>query len=188
MSRRTTEFASGEYYHVYNRGCNREDIFREEDNYSYLERLIGESLKKCQVSMVAYCLMPNHFHFLMRQESEVAISEVIHEVFNRYVKAFNKRYGRTGTLFEERFKVRHVDNPDYLVHLCRYIHRNPVEAGIVEEVGSWKHSDYMEWASGQKNSDLVSDLFSSPLEYARFVTEYHPTSEVETALEDYLMD
>ena len=188
MARRNIHFAPGEYYHVYNRGCNKENIFREEENYLYLSRLINESLQKRQVAMIAYCLMPNHFHFLVRQESEVAISEVIHDIFNRYVKAFNKRYGRTGTLFEERFKVKHVDNDNYLIHLCRYIHRNPLEAGLVSDIGSWKYSDYLEWIGGKKSGQLVSNLFSGPEDYARFVMEYEKSSEVSSALDDYLFD
>jgi REP element-mobilizing transposase RayT len=106
MARRATDFVPGEYYHVYNRGCYKELIFREDENYLYLTRLLNESLRKRHVSMIAYCLMPNHYHFLTRQESDVSISEVMQDVFNAYVKAFNKRYGRTGTLFEERFKAR----------------------------------------------------------------------------------
>lgn len=66
MARRATDFALGAYYHVFNRGCNKGLIFRQEENYLYLTRLLNESLRKRHVSMIAYCLMPNHYHFLMR--------------------------------------------------------------------------------------------------------------------------
>jgi putative transposase len=138
--------------------------------------------------MIAYCLMPNHYHFLMKQGCEIPISEVIQDVFNAYVKAFNKRFGRTGTLFEERFKAKHVDNDNYLIHLCRYIHRNPLEAGLVTDIGLWKYSDYQEWISGKKSSQLVSSLFSRPEDYARFVLEYESSSDVSPTFKNYLFD
>ena len=188
MARRRVHFAPGECYHVYNRGCNKEQIFREEENYVYLKRLLNESLQKRHVSMIAYCLMPNHYHFLMRQETEIPISEVIHDVFNSYVKAFNKKYGRTGTLFEERFKVKHIEDDRYLIHLCRYIHRNPLEAGLVSEIGSWRHSDYPEWTAGKRNKESLWNLFSGPEDYAGFVLEYETTSTVAADLKNYMLD
>jgi len=188
MARRKIFYAPGEYYHVYNRGCNKENIFKEEENYDYLTRLLNDSLTKHRVAMIAYCLMPNHFHFLMRQDSDVEVAEVMYDVFNRYVKAFNKRYGRTGTLFEERFKVKHVNNDRYLVHLCRYIHRNPFEAGLVQDIRSWKYSDYTEWIDGKKKVGLISELLSGPDDYARFVTEYEISPEDSTVLSGYLFE
>ena len=188
MARRATDFAPGEYYHVYNRGCNKELIFREDENYLYLTRLLCKSLRNRHVSMIAYCLMPNHYHLLMRQESDILIREVMQDAFNAYVKAFNKRYGRTGTLFEERFKAKHVKEDRYLIHLCRYIHRNPLEAKFVNDAGLWKYSDYLEWIGGKKNVQLVSDLFAGPEGYARFVTEYELSSKEVAGLNNYLFD
>jgi len=77
-------------------------------------------------AIIAYCLMPNHYHWLIRQESELSVQLLPQRVFNGYSKNFNKRYQRSGTLFEGPFKANLVDNDEYLQHLCRYIHANPL--------------------------------------------------------------
>jgi hypothetical protein len=81
-----------------------------------------------------------------------------------------------------------VKDDKCLIHLCRYIHRNPLEANLVSEVGLWKYSDYQEWISGKKNSRLISDLFSGSEGYKSFVTEYETSTEEVSALTGYLFD
>lgn len=192
MARRHAVFASGEIYHVFNRGCNRCCIFREADNYHYLLRLLGEATRAFDVTVMSYCLMPNHFHFLLRQDSEQPISDVMQQTFNRYVKAFNKRFGRNGTLFEERFKAKAVDSEEYFAHLCRYIHRNPVDAGLVAVATDWIHSDFLEWI-GKRTPTLSRGFiqgpyFRSPSEYNRFVLDFEPPGEVEVRLREYTLE
>ena len=80
--------------------------------------------------MIAYCLMHNHYHFLLRQNGEIKISRFMQAVFNIYTKAFNSKYELSETLFEGPSRAIHVDRSEYLLQLCHYIHRNPLEAGI----------------------------------------------------------
>ncbi|MBI1806820.1 MAG: hypothetical protein HYR76_07210 [Ignavibacteria bacterium] len=95
-----------------------------------------------------------------------------------YSKAFNKRYGRTGTLFEGPFKSVHVDKEQYLVHCCRYIHRNPLVAGLVEKLEEWKYSNYLEWIGCRDDvlidREFVKEYFATPDEYKKFVLDYEP--------------
>lgn len=100
MPRRETKFIQGNYYHIYNRGCNREDIFRSEENYLFLLRRLKEYFKPELVRVITYCLMPNHYHFFLRQETDIPLSKLFQELFNSYSKAFNKMYQRHGTLFD----------------------------------------------------------------------------------------
>ncbi len=93
-------FTQGQYYHLYNRGAGRAKIFFNEGNYLYLLRLIKELAPKFGVAVIAYCLMPNHYHFLFRQETETLLSKFMQVLFNAYVQALNIQQGRTGTLFE----------------------------------------------------------------------------------------
>ena len=111
--KRPVQFEKGCYYHIYNRGANRETIFREDANYLFLLKRLSEQVMKKKISVVAYCLMPNHYHFLLRQDSNAAISELIQAIFNSYSKAFNKKYNRSGTLFEGIPSV----NPPFRCHL-----------------------------------------------------------------------
>jgi REP element-mobilizing transposase RayT len=181
MARRKTSFLTGHYYHIFNRGANKELIFREAENYHFLLRRVKEASLKFQAAIIAYCLMPNHYHFMLRQDGELLISQFIQGIFNSYSKAFNKAFQRTGTLFEGPYKAVHIDKEDHLLHLCRYIHRNPLEAGLVNDLSDWPYSNYLEWVG--KRSGILFDAkfvkahFIDPDEYERFVLDYIPTSE-----------
>jgi putative transposase len=100
MPKRKVKFIQGGIYHIYNRGAARQSIFREEKNYIYLLRLLKKVIIECQVTVVAYCLLPNHYHWLLRQDGDTSAGKVPTRVFGSYSQAFNKRYQRTGTLFE----------------------------------------------------------------------------------------
>ena len=137
-------YQAGHYYHVYNRGCNRERIFANDGNYAFLLQRAKVVLKDLPLSVISYCLMPNHYHFLLRPEEDDALPRFIQRLFNSYTQAFNKQQRRSGTLFEGRAKSKFVDNDEYVVHLCRYIHLNPVRAGLVSNPSEWAYSNYLE--------------------------------------------
>ena len=191
MARRQTTFVPDHYYHLYNRGVNRDLIFREDANYVYLLGLIGEVLDSLDVSIIAYCLMPNHYHFLLRQDGGTSISTFMQRVFNAYTKAYNKRHHRSGTLFEGPFKSVHIDSDAYLIHLCRYIHRNPIDAGppLVHRLEDWPFSNYPEWI-GLRNGRLVDRAFVKEvlyggIDYREFVMDALP-AKVRQRMEKYL--
>ena len=182
MPRRRVSFVPGGYYHVYNRGCNREPIFFEDRNYTFLLRRVKEQVIQSQTVVVAYCLMPNHYHFLLRQEEDTPISDFMQAIFNRYTKAVNNAYGRTGTLFEGSFDAIPVVKDAHLLHLCRYIHRNPVEAGLVTHPAQWPYSNYLEWVEQRPGTlvdrDFVRAHFPTPEAYERFVIDYAPSKKM----------
>ncbi len=176
MPRRKDKFTKGHYYHIYNRGANREPIFFSEDNYLYCLTLMKRYCQKYLISIIAYCLMPNHYHFLVRQDGEVSISRFIGAVFNAYAQALNRQIDRSGTLFEGRFKDVHVDKDAYLLHLCRYIHGNPVKAGLVTTPEAWPYSNYLEWVGERPgilvNHEFVNTFFHNRQDYKEFVLGY----------------
>jgi len=176
---------AGHYYHVYNRGCNRERIFANDGNYVFLLRRTKSFLIDSALSVIAYCLMPNHYHFLLRSNEDGALSHFIQRLFNSYTQAFNRQQGRSGTLFQGRAKSILVETDEYIIHLCRYIHLNPVRAGMVQHPGQWLYSNYLEWIE-QRNGTLVDRAFvrqyyPSGVDYEKFVL-----SEVEPSLEEKL--
>ena len=126
-------FIKGCYYHLFNRGWNKGKIFFSESNYIYLLKKIKASVHKYGVGIIAYCLMPNHYHLLVRQETDRPLSEWVQFLFNGYVQAINKQLGQSGTLFQGRTKHILVDNDAYLIHLVRYIHYNPVASKIIQQ-------------------------------------------------------
>jgi REP element-mobilizing transposase RayT len=164
---------AGRIYHVYNRGCNRERIFVSDDNYRYLLRQVKLFLSDAAVSIIAYCLMLNHYHFLLRSESDNAVGRFIQRLFNSYAQAFNRQQGRSGTLFEGRAKSLEVTDEQYAIHLCRYIHLNPVVAGLARQPEDWPYSNYLEWI-GQRagtliDCDFVQFYYPVPGEYQVFI-------------------
>ena len=175
MPYRYHAFTQGQYYHIYNRGAGKGRIFLGKENYDYLLRLMRRYSQELGVTFIAYCLMPNHYHFLLRQETGEPLSKFMQVVFNGYVQALNLQQGRTGTLFEGRFKHKCVDKCEYLMILCRYIHRNPVKAGLVAKPEDWLYSNYRDWI-GLRDGLLVDkvfvqDQFSSKEEYVKFVND-----------------
>jgi len=170
------------YYHLYNRGAHKLSIFREEANYLFVLRLIKKYLLELNLSLIAYVLMPNHYHFLVQQLGEFSAGLLSQRVFNSYSKAYNKRYAHTGTLFEGRYRAKWVNSDSYLRHLCRYIHANPVKDGLVEHVEEWPYSNYLEWV-GLRSGTLVgrqfiAEMFPDPAEYEEFVRDYLLTRQL----------
>jgi len=193
MPRRTTQFAAGQYYHIYNRGAGGQPIFRVEENYSFLLRLVKKYRQQLCVAVIAYCLMPNHYHFLVRQDGENPAGSLPQLVFNSYTKAFNKRYQRTGTLFEGRYQSIWVDKTEYLLHLCRYIHTNPVKAKLVSRLGDWPYSNYPEWMGTRRGTlfdhDFVEESFPERARYHQFVIDYlEEADHLPQGIETYLLD
>ncbi len=167
------KYEDNKYYHVFNRGANKEAIFFGSDNYRFCLGLVEKHRKECSVSIMAYCLMPNHYHFLIRQDIGGSISKFLQTTFNSYTQAVNIQQNRSGTLFQGRAKARRVDDDSAALHLVRYFHLNPVEAGMVDTPDSWEFSDYRVWC-GQA-LPLVTDLrlrdaeFTNVGDYVNFV-------------------
>ena len=191
MPYRQDVFTAGEVYHVYNRGVDRKDIFAQPENYLYLLGKVKQLVAELPITVLAYCLMPNHYHFVLRQEGDVPVSQFIQRLFQTYTQAFNKQQGRRGPLFEGRFHHVHVDEDDYIVHLCRYVHLNPVAAGMVADPSAWPYSNYLEWVEARPGTlvdrDFIRQYFSTPEAYAAFVRDGIP-AERERELKPYLID
>ena len=192
MPRRAIEFVQGGYYHIYNRGAGQHAIFREEENYRYLLRLLKQVAQECEVTVIAYCLLPNHYHWLVRQDGETPAGKVPTWVFCSYTRAFNKAYGRSGTLFEGRFKAKQVTDDAYLKHLCRYIHANPVRHGLADAVELWPYSNYLEWVNKRPGKlvdrNFVRRFFPEPSAYEQYVRAYLTGGvQLLSPLAEYLM-
>jgi putative transposase len=183
---------AGHYYHVYNRGANRQIIFANGDNYQFLLRRAREYLPHYSIRVVAYVLMPNHYHFLIGVDEDGALSSFFQRLFNSYSQAFNVQQSRTGTLFEGRAKSILIEDSSYVYALVRYIHLNPLIAGLVKDPVDWQFSNYQEWI-GTRADELMfdpqfrDDFFSSPAEYKKYVLSDIPEA-MERKLRKYCFD
>lgn len=185
-------FIQGHYYHIYNRGCNKEKIFFYEDNYYYLLKKMKTSFRDYGANVIAYCLMPNHYHFLVQQLTEKQLSTWLRKIFVGYSQAINKQQNRRGTLFGSRPKHIAIEKEEYLDHLIWYIHTNPVSAGMVTKPDQWKFSNYSE-CIGKRNGnifdkDFIDQRYGSFSEYEKFINEYQCNKSFEKKMEKYLFD
>ena len=184
MPRRIISFLPDNYYHLYNRGNNRQAIFFEQENYLYFLRGMKKYLLPI-VDIIAYCLMPTHYHLMVRvkETSEVSktsevltgVSAGMKKLSISYTKAINKRFGRVGSLFQGAFQAKAIKNSKYLLHLCRYIHMNPVKDGLVASPNDWPYSNYLEWIGKRDgimfDRNFLEDQFSNLNEYKKFILD-----------------
>jgi len=180
-----TENFEYEYvYHIYSNANGRDLIFREEENYKYfLDKLVKYIVPIAEI--YAYCLMPNHFHLLVRFKSEDQIpNEDEHKylmkqfsnLLNGYAKAYNKRYNRKGSLFLDYLKRKRVNDNTYLIKLFHYIHNNPVNHGFVEDIKDWKYSSYHSYINLAKETKIERTEMMKYFDTVNDFIEYHQSN------------
>jgi len=156
----------GAYYHLLSRGNERRDVFRADaDRRLFLETL-GESCERFDIDLFAYVLMPNHYHLLIRTR-QANLSRAMHWFCGTYTRRFNNRHGRSGHLFQGRFKSMLVQSDAYIMQLSCYIHRNPLRARLVQRLADYPWSSYSAYAYGQKppewlSTELILSQFNVP--------------------------
>lgn len=170
------DWLPGGFYHIYNHAARQGSIFREPANYLFVVARLQQYARNFDINVISYCLMPNHYHFLLRQDGETEAGLLPQRVFNSYTKAYNKRYEQSGTLFEHRFQAKPIKGSNYLMQLCRYIHANPVKDGLVADPADWPYSNYLDWI-GERDGPLldrsfVRAQFSNGEDYKAFVLDY----------------
>ena len=161
----------GYYYHIYNRGNNKEKLFLEHADYLHFMELFRKYVYEIS-NVYCFCLLPNHFHFLLRlREKDEIFSydlrnkpsyQVLSNFFNAYSKYFNNKYFRSGSLFQERYRRKKVDNEIYLKCLIHYIHTNPVHHELTDDYKLYKYSTYQTLISNKPTlleREFVIDLF-----------------------------
>lgn len=142
MPRRARMYLPGFPYHIVQRGNNREACFIEPENYQFYLQLWQELSLRYGVAVHTYCLMTNHIHFLATPENDTALSHTLKVVGSRYAQYINKKYQRTGTLWEGRHRSSLVQSDRYLLTCMRYIELNPVRANMVDRPEEYRWSSY----------------------------------------------
>lgn len=173
------------YYHIFNRGINSCDIFREDTNYEYFLQLLRKYILPVS-DCYAWVLMKNHFHFLVKikDEKQILKFQKVHKLknldadkrlyqqfsnfFNAYAKSYNKKFNRTGSLFETKFRRKEVDDGNYLKKLLVYIHNNPVKHHFCHHPIEYPWSSYDEYLAGDPELQFgpeVKMLFKNTIEF-----------------------
>lgn len=172
MASPVRNFAPGEFYHVYNRGNRKQPIFIDTSDYNYWLEKLACNLAKFDCDMVAYCLMSNHYHFLLHQKSALPLTAPMLATGVSYAKRFNKKYDTVGRLFQDRFRARLISSDADLMNVSRYIHLNPQKFTDYENY-AW--SSIQEYKCGTPiycNLSPVMSHFASISEYMQFLSDY----------------
>jgi len=158
-----------QYYHMYNRGNNKEALFKEDRNYHFFLDLYKKYIYPI-ADLYAYCLLPTHFHFLLRikaldelegiYQNESQIWRQVRTFLGTYTKAINKTYNRSGHLFDGRYSRKVVLKDEYFFHLISYIHQNPQTHGIVSNFRIWPYSSYQAYKHKDVRSAIAKSVFS----------------------------
>ncbi len=192
----------GNYYHIYNRGNNRMDIFLESDNYYYFLRLYAKYIEPI-AETYAWCLLKNHFHLLVRIKDKSEINNIelrystiekpkiidpsrqFSHLFNAYTQAINKRYDRTGSLFETTFERKLVSSEKYFQQLVFYIHNNPVHHGLVKQISLYPWSSYKTILSTSPTKLMrneVLEIFGDMENFAYYHNQQQNLEEIESLI------
>ncbi len=171
MPRQPRKQSCSSVYHCMLRGINKQDIFFDKKDYLEFQSIIKKTKEAFFYQLYSYVLMPNHIHLEIKDENQ-KLSQIIHSMATSYANYFNKKYQRVGHLFENRFRSKNVENSCYILNLVRYIHQNPVKAGLTQ-MSKYAWSSYVEYFLNQKienkivDTDEIFSMFSSEKEQAR---------------------
>lgn len=197
MPYRYLPFINGGIYHVYNRGLGKQQIFFTPRDYSrFLKTLFYYQLdnpkpkfslfslskspsidtSKKIIEILCYCLMPNHFHLLIRQARDGGVVEFMRRFIHSYVNYHNIKHNKQGPLFQGIFKAVPIETDEQLIHVSRYIHLNPYTSFLVKDLSQYKWSSYNAYAGEVEDKYLSKDMilnnFKSIDEYLKFISEH----------------
>ncbi len=154
MPRKPRILIEGGYYHILTRGNDRRKLFRYRQDYRYFLEIIKRYLTKFQISIVHYCLMPNHLHLLIQAHKAGDLPKFMQGILQVYADYFRKKYDSVGFVFQNRYKSFLIESEAYLLECGRYIERNPLRAGITDDLLNYPWSSFSFYAVS-KRSDII---------------------------------
>jgi putative transposase len=179
MPRIARGLADGFVYHVLNRGNGKQQVFHKEKDYDAFLYLTEEAKIRIPISVLAYCIMPNHFHFVVMPERGKDLSRWMQWLMTSHVRRYHGHYGTSGHVWQGRFKSFIVKQDGHLTNLVRYVEGNPVRAGLVTIAADWKWSSHSFRIAGER-SVLIDELpVQLPENWGELVDEPLPETEIE---------
>ena len=172
MARQLRIFSNSKIYHIIIKGIDSQEIFYDDMDRKKFLNSVKETQNLIEFKINAYCLMGNHVHIVLKIKDD-DLSDAIRIILIRYVSYFNKKYHRTGPLFQDRFKSKNVENLNYFLEVCRYVHRNPEKAGIAI-TSEYKWSSYKEYIGKSKlvDTSILMHYFNNNInEFERFTNK-----------------
>ena len=164
MSRQKRQLSQSGLYHIIFRGIGRQNIFEEDADYQKLKTIIKKVKSEMNFELYAYCLMTNHVHLFLKENSLGDISKIMTKILSHYATWFNIKYLRSGSLFSNRYKSEPIEDERYYFSLIKYIHQNPIKAFMTDKIDNYPYSSYQEYimnTSDLVNIDFSFDMFSN---------------------------
>ncbi len=174
MPRNSRKSIQTEYLHVMTQGINKSYIFQKDEDIKYYIKIMYEINKEYNIQIVAYCIMSNHAHILVKIENIENLSKYMQRINTKYGKYYNKKYGRVGFVFRNRFKSEGIYSEEHLYNCINYIYENPVKAGICKHASDYQYSNY------KKNNTIITEK-----NYVFLETEEEIEKECKTYIEKY---
>ena len=163
MPRKPRELVDSGIYHVFNRGNDRRQLFSEAEDYLCFLNHLKEGNSRFSTELYHYCLMPNHFHLLLKIQKGDDLPTMMHRVQLAYARYFKKTRAFIGHIFQERFRGPRIDKESYYLQCGRYIERNPVNAGLVQDASDYPYSSAKFYTRGEKNTLLTPNPYYLPM-------------------------
>ena len=179
MPRQARKKSKSGIYHILIRGINQQQIFEDNEDFEKFLQVLKDCKAISEYKLFAYCLMGNHIHLLIKEEKE-PIEQIVKRIATRFVYWYNIKYQRVGHLFQDRFKSEPVENDVYFMTVIRYIHQNPLKAGLCKDISAYKHSSYNDYFS---NSDYIDKDFVFEIIPFEIFERFHKEIQNENCLE-----
>ncbi|MBI2619199.1 MAG: transposase [Ignavibacteriales bacterium] len=187
MGTRSVEILPDHFYHLYNRGNNKQSIFRTRENFRFFLRTFRKYFSEERIRLVAYCLMPNHFHLLILILQKFDFSNVMRSFSTSYVKSFHSWHKTSGHLFEDDYQAKLIRDDKHLIEVIPYIHLNPVIARLVQHPEEWEFSDCNVWCQDRAGNEIRKQFYGSAASYRRYLNQYATRKREIQALERRLL-
>ena len=179
MSRCRRKSAGGYCYHAINRGNRQETVFHDQGDYSRFMFLVARACERVPIRLLAWCLMPNHFHLVLWPQQDGEMSRWMHWLLSSHVRCHHRRYETSGRIWQGRFKSFPIEQDEHLLTVLRYVERNPLRAGLVEHAEDWEWSSLPTWLKSPRPKLLHEGPVQRWGEWLQFVNEPQTLAELQ---------
>jgi len=173
---------AGGHYHLISRGNNRSTVFRSPHDYDSFVALIGQAQRRVGLSLLAVCLMPNHFHIVAAQHGSNDIARWLHWLLTTFSARLHRRYGSCGRVWQGRFKAFPIEHDGHLLTVMRYVERNALRSGLVARAEDWPWGS-LAWRQGLQRHLLAGPPQALPQDWTNWVNAPHSADELATLRE-----
>jgi len=201
---RKVKFENGKFYHIYNRGVDKREVFEDEGDYErflkYIKEILSSEAKPFSrrlslegaVELICYCLNPNHYHLILRQLKENGISNFMHLLATSYTMFFNTKYKRSGSLFQGPFKAVKIDSEEHLLWVSAYINGNAQIHGLIDDASQYQWCSYPEYLgltdSAICSKGIILDQFKNLSDYQKASEECFKYMQEKKKLQKYILE